>query len=537
MRWRAARKRLAFVATGVTVLHALGYVPRAGPLFATAPAALAIFGRGDICQGSDLCSPRRRASRRAARRAACARRATSNSSATGINDADATLQDGVKKRLARLSNEAHVSTWLKTRVQTSEVQSIGLPLFVAKAGAPRDKAAQEVLEKLRGLLQEPSEGNVSFANDAAILAVHCYAAQAGAWFGANAWTKEISRSQKPPGLKSEAMSQVFLRGIGRSVTSEELCEVVDAFVAANWGDPIYIDTAAKLGFEGVAVSAPPQLAALHYSIGALWGYALRGLVRRLAFDRALGSVPETSSSQRQRLERQLRAGGGSDDAEELGRATAAVDPDAGVDVGAAARVTSQRPTLSQYASELFGHHDWVALCQPADAAMAALESEMQDALPGLVMLATEMEELESYFEEEVDDEDEDDDHHPGVLLRQETWEALERRGVAFGALMADAEAFVEASVGSLPRGERPSAEWMDQLVNSGALTKIRAEQGGMLAVRLAAPLRRLTEVLRTSFLAGKLREARHGLDQLYAAPEEEQAASGAAKDDERERRV
>ena len=39
--------------------------------------------------------------------------------------------------------------------------------------------------------------------------------------------------------------------------------------------------------------------------GILWGYALRGMVKRLSLDRQLGTVPELLAAQRWQLERAL----------------------------------------------------------------------------------------------------------------------------------------------------------------------------------------------------------------------------------------
>merc|ERR1712008_388688 len=99
-------------------------------------------------------------------------------------------------------------------------------------------------------------------------------------------------------------------------------------------------------------------------------------------------------------------------------------------------------------------------------------------------------------------------------MGQEEWEAFQRRAVALGGFLADAEALAETQVGQLPRGQRQAALWAQHLVRSGALTGMRREHGSMVAGRIAGPLLRLATVLRRDFLPSKLRSAASGLNSL-----------------------
>lgn len=422
------------------------------------------------------------------------------------------------RRQEQMAREA-AAAWLDDRMRTLDGRAIGHRLFMAPTDQRRQRA-EEGLEAVRTLLAEADKADTGALEeataDAVLLSTHMFAAQAGTWLGADSWPTAIMTQATPPGFESSEVERVLLRDVvSQAVSAEEVREVVGAFVEATWGEESRLAVAEQRGFAGVMVSAPPQFAAIQYSIGVLWGYALRGLVLRLALDRALGTLPESSASARRRLERQLAS---------LGEGQEARPPASGASTRAAtggASSSEASPTLLQYAAEFFGHADWAALCKPADATVAALEGELEEALPGLAMLAG-AEDDEGAQSTALIGFDKDDDGEDGempaeemIMLTQEEWEAFQRRSVGIGALLADAEALVDAEAGPLQRGRRAASKWTQQLVRSGALSGVRREHGSMLAGRLSNPAKRLAEVLRTDFLASKLRSARHGLERLY----------------------
>merc|ERR1719362_1207091 len=131
-------------------------------------------------------------------------------------------------------------------------------------------------------------------------------------------------------------------------------------------------------------------------------------------------------------------------------------------------------------------------------------------------------------------EDEDVELDEMVTLLQEEWEAFQRRAVALGGLLADAEALAETEVGQLPRGQRRAALWAQHLVRSGALTGMRREHGSMAAGRIAGPLLRLAAVLRRDFLPSKLRSAASGLNRLFDKVDPNNSGDGDALDPDTE---
>jgi hypothetical protein len=386
----------------------------------------------------------------------------------------------------------------------------------------------KAIDKLLLEAQESGDASVLAAasQDAIFLALHFYSLQADAWLGGNAWQEAVKEDLTVPGSGSEDIEKAILRGLAPgAISSEEVRDVVDSLVAATWGkDPfVAFQDEDALPSMSTAVSAFPQFAAFQLSIGMLWGFALRGLAMRLALDRALGTMPESTQAARQRLERAL----------------ADEDGDRSKAKGAEDQPQQEPPTLQRYASEFFGHRDWAALCKVSDASVGVMETELEEALPALAFLAhssdlnvkmmLENDEVEEFdtlpFDMQddrystEDDDDDDDDLEEGIeqmiYLPLEAWESLQRRSLVIGALLADAEAFVDQQVGPLHRGRRPGRQWVDRLIRSGALTNLRWEQAQSFASTLNMPLQRLVEVLRSSVLTSKLQTAREGLSKLY----------------------
>ncbi|CAE8638235.1 unnamed protein product, partial [Polarella glacialis] len=295
------------------------------------------------------------------------------------------------------------------------------------------------------------------------------------------------------------------------VSRAEAQAVLDAYITATWGEASRFNQTP--GIEGIMVSTPPQQGAIQYCIGVLWGYSLRGLIQRLVLDRSLGTMPEFLNDKRQRLERALAL----DDDSASSGADRSLDDDKGADRSKGA------PSLMQYAMEFFGHADWTALCKPSDPAITLLEAELEETMQGMAMLASAGAEDDEFEYMIVGDDDPDsDDSEEMVMLDQEDWEAFQRRATAIGCLLADAEALVGEEVGPLPRGA--DSGWVQHLVNSGALSGTRPEQGRMVASKLLAPIQRLAEVLRNRLLPSKLKSAQQGLNELFAS-----AASAATK--------
>ncbi|CAK0808715.1 unnamed protein product, partial [Prorocentrum cordatum] len=276
--------------------------------------------------------------------------------------------------------------WLEERARTPEGCRLGRGLFLAPA---RERAglAREVAGRLRGWLSRAAAGSArrapeDVAVDAVFVATYAYSAQVGAWLGANAWPEAIMTHASVPGVGREEVEGALLRDVGpQAVSPAEVRDVVDSFVVAIWGNASSLAAGGarhpderlwpQLHAE-VLVSVPEQFAGMQYAVGVLWGFALRRLVLRLALDRSAGSVPELPSTARARLERIFARR-----EEEAGPAEPA-HPAAG---------EAPAPSLLSYATAFFGHEDWADLCEPTDAAVATLEAELEEALPGLSLLS------------------------------------------------------------------------------------------------------------------------------------------------------
>lgn len=433
-------------------------------------------------------------------------------------------QPRLARAAARLPRDA-IEAWLDERTSTPRGRNLSLQLFGASSKKRLGLAFKGVATLAEALQEEAKQENgvsVGMIKDSMFLAVHLFAGQADAWLGADAWPSAVMLHASLPGLGSEEVARAMLRELPpTALSAEEVTATIDAFLRATWGEG---DTVVQIpGVEGVMISAMPQFAGVQYTIGVLWGYALRGLILRLALDRATGTMPTSAAEERKRLEKQFKTELGSGGEESEGSEAKA------------------QPSLTDYAAEFFGHKEWASLCQPSDAAVAILETELEEALPALAMLAgadldedgevaegggqfnmqilgdeaeDEMED-EEWSEEDLEDMEEEFGIDESVLLEYETWLAFQRRGIALGALVADAEAFVEGEAGALARGGQVASAWMTHLVNTGALTGMRREQGAMIANRLKSPLQRLASVMKTNFLVSKLRSAREGLNRLY----------------------
>ncbi|CAJ1446204.1 unnamed protein product, partial [Effrenium voratum] len=237
--------------------------------------------------------------------------------------------------------------------------------------------------------------------------------------------------------------QAMLAGIESSVVNKnETSEIVDAYVTATWGDEASYTSDS---FDGVMISTPPQQASVQYSIGMLWGYAIRGVAKRLALDRQLGTVPELVSAQRLQLERAL----------DLNFNESSNGP----------------PTFLQYASEFFSHEDWADLCRPSNVAVNIMEAELQEAMHAVAILSSVSQDGELEVISSSEEEFENDFELDMVLLDQAEWKGFQYRAVVYGCLLADAEAFVGSEVG-LERSERsvrrPLQVWA-RVKNWGAL--------------------------------------------------------------------
>ncbi|CAJ1337363.1 unnamed protein product, partial [Effrenium voratum] len=279
-----------------------------------------------------------------------------------------------------------------------------------------------------------------------------------------------------PGMRCREAAQAMLAGIESSVVNKnETSEIVDAYVTATWGDEASYTSDS---FDGVMISTPPQQASVQYSIGMLWGYAIRGVAKRLALDRQLGTVPELVSAQRLQLERAL----------DLNFNESSNGP----------------PTFLQYASEFFSHEDWADLCRPSNVAVNIMEAELQEAMHAVAILSSVSQDGELEVISSSEEEFENDFELDMVLLDQAEWKGFQYRAVVYGCLLADAEAFVGSEVG-LERSER---SWVRALTKSRALSEPRPEQGGLVAASVAMPLRRVVQALKGRVLATKLREAR-----------------------------
>jgi len=453
-------------------------------------------------------------------------------SATTDSTRSGNSSTGKSKRLSkriysRKEQETRDATiaWLEERLQTEDAMSFGRRLFLA---SPDERQVQgsKTIESIKKILQQSAHnGDAGFdeaAADSVFLGAHALSTQTTAWLGADAWPTAILMHASVPGLSHKALEQVFMRDLAPgSVSGEEISEVVNAFVEATWGDQARRKTARQRGFEGVQISVPPQFACMQYCIGVLWGYALRGLVFRCALDRSMGTLPESLALARKRLERQFSLS----EQDSIERAESGAREALGANVGG---------TLMRYACEFFGHDDWAALCRPTDATIQVMESELEEALPGMAMLSGVDDEEAEYLDILGLDEDDEIELDELVLLLQEDWEAFQRRAVALGGLLADAEALAETEVGQLPRGQRQAALWAQHLVRSGALTGMRREHGSMAAGRIAGPLLRLAAVLRRDFLPSKLRSAASGLNRLFDKVDPNNSGDGDALDPDTE---
>jgi len=394
-----------------------------------------------------------------------------------------------------LAREA-VAAWINERTETTEVRELAMTLFMEKRKR-RQKLAFKLVDNLQSVFRQRMTSKDPavedpIADDGVFLAVHAFAAQSDAWFGGDAWPNAIMLQASVPGMTLEEVERIVRRDLApQAVSAEEVAEVVEAFVSATWGGAI--DTAELSGVSSVMISTAPQFAAIQYCIGVLWGYALRGLVLRLALDRALGTLPDTLGTMQQRLERQLEGGNTS-----------------------GAMITGKKVSLLDYANDFFGHEDWESLCRPSDAAVNFLDAELEESLPALAMLTgNEESDVDVGVLLGEDDDDTELELEDMIFLPSEDWEAFQRRSVALGALLADAEALVDTEVGPLSRGSQMAQAWVNELIRGGALTGPRREQGITLISRLNEPLHRLADALRNNLLSYKIRSARRGLERLY----------------------
>jgi len=457
----------------------------------------------------------RRAGLCRARNKAHTRRCVVRCSAAANNDSN--VDDSNRER-AKYARES-ILNWVDGRMDTLDGRAIGRGLFLA-AASERKQRADQGIATLRDNLQEyvlqqgPSDQRKRVAEDSVFLAIYLKAAQGDGWLGAEAWSNAMVLQASVPGLAMREVSRAVLQDISPDVvTAEEVNDVVDAFVTANWGNAR--DNA------GTIVASLVEYAATQFCIGVLWGYSLRGLVLRLSLDRSLGTSPESAAAARRRLERQLAIDfdGSEGKASSLGNSTS---------------VPSSAPTsLLNYATEFFGHSDWANLCAPTEASMGVFEKEVEEMMSGLIILASSGFDLDDddvvvvrhiqrrHRNDDDGDEDEDEDEidiYEGnqVLLEYEDWVGFQGRAVALGALIAGAEAFVESELGQLPRSSRPMSRWTRQLVRNGALTGVRREQALMLLKHVGSPLRRLVNSLRNTFLVSKLADARRGISRIFS---------------------
>jgi len=419
----------------------------------------------------------------------------------GINTLSEFLEEAAAEAEADIAAVAEaeaavVGGWgLDDEDQELDFPVIDLPLGQG-AGGPWSKPGLDEEEEF-----EFDETPVQAVEDCVLLAVHFFAAQGRSWLGAESWPNAIMLQASVPGMDHEGVEDALRRDISPEVvSSEELREVVDAFVASTWGD-----SSRPGASRMMLIATPPPHAAIQYTSGVLFGYAVRGLVLRMSLDRQFGTSPETIASARKRLERQF--------------ACRPLAKPSGTAVCGDEDCVEREPTLMEYAIEFFGHRDWAALCRPADASVAVLEDELEDCLQGLNMLSgTDEEELREYPSMILGNENElplDE----LTLLSQQEWESFERRAIALGALLADAEALADSRAGPplVTRGTRPAAQWVAQLVGSGALSGVRHDQSQSVARTLNAPMQKVVQALRNVFLASKLKAARHGLMRQYAS--------------------
>eukprot|EP00435_Cladocopium_sp_Y103_P026060 s385_g6.t1 len=223
--------------------------------------------------------------------------------------------------------------------------------------------------------------------------------------------------------------------------------------------------------------------------GILWGYALRGMVKRLALDRQLGTVPESIAAQRWQLERALA-----------------------IDFNESGGLKPGPPTFMQYANEFFSHEDWADLCKPSNAAVILMEAELQEAMHAMAILSSVSQDDDMEVISSSEEEFENDFELDLVLLDQAEWKAFQYRAIAYGSLVADAEALVEAEVAL----ERNDQSWVSKLVQTRVLTDIRPDQSRLVAAGIQAPIRRVVQALKDKVLQSKLTEARRSLSKMMS---------------------
>lgn len=405
-------------------------------------------------------------------------------------------------------SEAATLAWLEERALTKEAVEIGTMLFLAPE-SKRLETAEVALEMAKDMVASACEGTElqKASADAIFLAMYTCAAKAGVDIGIDAWPATFLSKASVPGLKAEDAVTAALAGIHHSVVSrDESRRVVQAYVSATWGEEKSLSDEDNVAFDGVMISTSPQHASIQYCLGVLWGYAVRGLVKRLALDRTMDTVPEALATQKQQLERALAIG----------------DPDPSPTNSSPPG--RGRSSFLQYASDFFSHSDWAALCQPVSGAVHVIEAELQEAMHAMAILASlESQDFEEDFEvvSGSNEDFENDFRIDAVLLDQAEWKGFQYRAIVYGCLLADAEGILDTHVGPLPRSQR---SWVKTLVQTNALSDVRPDQSRRMAAGILAPIQRVAKVLRERVLTTKLREARRSLTELL----ETSAASAAA---------
>jgi len=404
--------------------------------------------------------------------------------------------DGANQTEDLPGSKAAVLAWLEERTATEEGQEIGTLLFLADETS-RPAAAMEAMQLVKAMLSSADSQEIQKVTDALFLNLYICGAQVGAWLGADAWPASLSKASVP-GLLPKDVLRAALAGIDSQVVKEdETQKILDAYVTATWGDEASLIDAVDENFDGIMVSTPPQQASIQYCLGILWGYAFRGMVKRLALDRQLDTVPESLAAQRWQLERAL--------AIDFNTSSSKPGP----------------PTFMQYANEFFSHEQWAELCRPSNAAVILMEAELQEAMHAMAILSSVSQDDDMEVISSSEEEFENDFELDLVLLDQAEWKAFQYRAVAYGSLVADAEALVEAEVPL----ERSDQSWVTKLVQTRVLTDIRPDQSRMVAAGIQAPIRRVVQVLREKVLQTKLTEARSSLTKMMA---DRAAAAGTA---------
>eukprot|EP00933_Yihiella_yeosuensis_P015759 TRINITY_DN13640_c0_g1_i1.p1 TRINITY_DN13640_c0_g1~~TRINITY_DN13640_c0_g1_i1.p1 ORF type:complete len:501 (+),score=102.52 TRINITY_DN13640_c0_g1_i1:226-1503(+) len=415
--------------------------------------------------------------------------------------------------------------WLDERTKTQDATEIGKALFLASEDE-RKAAVQEGFNLLHKLLVEANNnsGEAFFeaASDGIFMGTYLIGAQAEASIGPDAWPIAFMDNATVPGLSLNETLNALLHDVPKeTVSRNEVEAVVRAYTTAAWGES-GSEVAKRRGFDGLMVSVLPQQAAIQYCIGILWGYALRGLIKRLAFDRSLGTVPEPIEAKHKSLERALAWD------ETKTKDDAATDT---------AKKEPSRLTLLSYATEFFGHRDWIGLCRPSDSAIDLLEEELEEAIQGMAVLTSAMAEDDDIevmtlpidgndaSDDDGGDIDSEDVMDDSIVLEQKDWEHFQRRATALGSLLADAEALVDSEAGPLPRGRKL---WVEKLIRSGALSGVRPDQTAMVASGIASPIQRLATAIKHRVVGSKMKEARRGLESLFFLSAEKAAAATAS---------